>query len=121
MGKKRNKRKTLKELKEIKEQADISENVVNSLKIPEVKKPIEAIKEEKSKFDIKVEALAEAIRTPEGRKLALRIKIYNNICHIYQGLLKNVWGRINPNGSHTIYRHALTNLLRRNENTKDLF
>ena len=34
MGKKRNKRKTLKELKEIKEQADISENVVNSLKIP---------------------------------------------------------------------------------------
>ena len=75
MKKKRIKRKSIKELKELKEKIDLSEKVVNSLDIPENSKSDDKLKAEKSKFDIKMEALAEAIRSPEGRKLALKIKV----------------------------------------------
>ena len=91
------------------------------VEITEKEKTQEELKEEKSLFDRKVEALVIAINNPEGQKLALKVKIYNNTCHIYQGIFSNVWGRINPNGSHTIYRHALTNMLRKNSATRDLF
>lgn len=117
----RKKRKSIKEKKALQEKIEISENVIEQLEITEKEKTQEELKEEKSLFDRKVEALVIAINNPEGQKLALKVKIYNNTCHIYQGIFSNVWGRINPNGSHTIYRHALTNMLRKNSATRDLF
>ena len=121
MPRKNKKVKTIKEKKQIQEKVEISKGVINELSIEENPKSAEQEKDEKDLFQTKVDALVRAINTPDGKKLSLKTKVYNNTCHIYQGIFNNVWGRINPNGTHTIYRHALTNMLKKNPETKELF
>ena len=121
MPRKKRKKLSIKDKIEIKENVDLAKKAIEDLAIKDEPKDENKIKEDKTKFESKMEAVAKAINSPEGKKLALKIKVYNGVCHIYQGLFKNVWGRINPNGTHTIYRHALTNMLRKNPETRDLF
>ena len=65
----------------------------------------------------------KALKSTEGTKLSCRLKVLteNKQAIVYQGMIGNVWARLKANGRHSVYRHALNNLLKANENTSKYF
>jgi len=118
------KTKSIEELKKKETEQNTITNVIQGLKergsiVDDTPKKEE--KEERDLFTEKVEAISLVINSLEGKKLALKLKVVNNTGFIFQGLFSNVWGRVHPNGDHVIYRHALTNLLKKHNLTKRYF
>lgn len=68
----------------------------------------------------KAERIEEALKSPTGLKLALRLKRKDDSTYIvYQGLLENAWGRFTKDKM-IIYNARLGRLLAAHPATKDL-
>jgi len=79
--------------------------------------------EEANKFQKLCFDVQKALHSDDGKRLSCRLKIIteNKQAIVYQGMVGNVWGRLKANGRHSIYRHALNNLLKANKNTSKYF
>ncbi|MAH07882.1 hypothetical protein CMI38_06565 [Candidatus Pacearchaeota archaeon] len=79
--------------------------------------------EEANKFQKLCFDVQKALHSDDGKRLSCRLKIIteNKQAIVYQGMVGNVWGRLKANGRHSIYRHALNNLLKADKNTSKYF
>jgi len=79
--------------------------------------------EEANEFQKLCFDVQKALRSDEGKGLSCRLKVLteNKQAIVYQGLIGNVWGRFKANGRHSVYRHALNNLLKADKNTSKYF
>lgn len=78
------------------------------------------IMKEGEKWRAVVERVKEALNSPKGIQLSLKLKVKDDFTYIiYQGLYDNVWGRI-TRGKIIIYNARLGRLLMAHPATKNL-